>query len=148
MYATGTPMGKGPEFPATSSMNMDRLLNLSPTNFQLPTRTGVKLVDKLVEQVGDYLSHRESNDPNHINLANVTEDSFSGTYHDIRERLRSLDDSSATQHAKRNMSVDNMYHVLSMAFLLMEDERKAFQDELKEVEGYFEEKVRECDAER
>ncbi|GMI18030.1 hypothetical protein TrLO_g3942 [Triparma laevis f. longispina] len=40
------------------------------------------------------------------------------------------------------MEVDDMYHVLSMAFLLMEDEREEFRQELKEVEGYFEEKWR------
>ena len=36
-----------------------------------------------------------------------------------------------------NMSMEEMYHVLSVAFLLMEDERSSFSQELKEVENYY-----------
>jgi len=36
-----------------------------------------------------------------------------------------------------DMSIEDMYHVMSVAFLLMEDERKAFATELTEVEDFY-----------
>lgn len=102
------------------------------------------MVDRLIEQVGEYMSNKSGGSTGRINLSNVPADSFSGTYNDIRQRLHDIDNpNSSSSNNEKGMEVDDMYHVLSMAFLLMEDEREEFRQELKEVEGYFEEKVRE-----
>ena len=68
-------------------------------------------------------------------------DSFSSTFVHARENL--LNPGSKAPQSFHDMSPDELYNVLSAAFLIMEEERGRFKEGLEEVEKFYKKKIEE-----
>lgn len=122
--------------------SMATYAHLSPTPQFRSTaglhRTGAPTIDGLIEEVTHYIRHgsdRNSFDQNLIG----NPDSFSSTFAQARENL--LNPDSKAPSAFQEMSPDELYNVLSAAFMMMEEERGRFKKGLEEVERFYKSKL-------
>ncbi|GMH89647.1 hypothetical protein TrST_g3525 [Triparma strigata] len=137
-----TPRGRG-------GRSRSRGRSKGPTPAQAAGGDNNELIDRFIEQLSGY---------NTQDVVASDSVNFSNTYKNIKKEfgavlpqreMQVLQDRMNAAHARgggsgtliggkgSSESFGDLYHVLSIAFLLMEEERETFQKQLREVEDFF-----------